>query len=274
MGLTAAQVQQYDDEGWIAPIDLLSPTETAAIRAALEAAEREHPHHLHAEHRNNAHLILPFLADLGLHETIIECVRPLVGDDIALAASVLFIKEPASGSFVSWHQDAKYMALAPANFVTAWVALTPSTPDNGCVAVIPGTHHGGARHHDDTFGEDNILTRGQNVPDIDPDDAVDLVLQPGQMSLHHPWLVHGSRPNRSDERRIGVAFQSYLGADVRPEHGEYHVMHVAGGPVRPEFVLCERPTETFTPDGIAARQAANDAYAAVLYEGAEQRRSL
>lgn len=274
MALTVEQVQHYEREGWLAPLDLLTQAETDEIRTALEAAEDAHPEHFHAENRNNAHLVLPFLSELGTHPTIVEAVQALVGVDVALAASVLFIKEPHSGSFVSWHQDAKYMALAPANFVTAWIALSPSTAESGCVAVIPGTHHGGARHHDDTYGEENILTRGQNVPDIDPTTAVDLELQPGQMSLHHPWLVHGSRPNTTGGRRIGVAFQSYLGADVAPEHGTYHVLHVAGAPVRSEFVECTPPDGICTPDGIAARAAANAAYAEILYDGAAQRRAL
>jgi ectoine hydroxylase-related dioxygenase (phytanoyl-CoA dioxygenase family) len=274
MALSPEHVEHYEREGWIAPLDLLSSADAEELRSELEAAEAAHPEHFHAEHRNNAHLVLPFLTELGRHPMIVEAVQALVGADVTLAASVLFIKEPHSGSFVSWHQDAKYMALAPANFVTAWVALSPSTAESGCVAVVPGTHRAGARHHDDTYGEDNILTRGQNVPGIDPDTAVNLELQPGQMSLHHPWLVHGSRPNTTDGRRIGVAFQSYLGADVTPEHGTYHVLHVAGAPVRPEFVECSPPDGICTPAGVAARNAANDAYAEVLYQGASKRRAL
>ena len=91
---------------------------------------------------------------------------------MAFWSSVLFIKEPHSGAFVSWHQDATYMILNSDNHVTAWIALIPSTEESGCVAVIPGTHRQGIVNHEDTFGEDNILTRGQRVMGIDESQAV------------------------------------------------------------------------------------------------------
>jgi ectoine hydroxylase-related dioxygenase (phytanoyl-CoA dioxygenase family) len=274
MTLTKAQVQQFRENGWLAPLDVLDPVEVGTVLAQYERAEVDHAEHLHAENRNNAHLILPFLADLAKDPRIVSAVSALVGTDITLWSTVMFVKEPHSGSFVSWHQDAKYMALSPDNFVTAWLALTPSTPENGCVAVIPGTHHAGARPHEDTYGEDNILTRGQNVPDVDEDAAVDLVLRPGQMSLHHPWLVHGSRPNATSQRRIGLALQAYLGADVVPEHGAHHVMHIAGRPVRSEFVESPPPQRAAGDVELQVRKDANQAFSDVLYRGAEIRRAL
>ncbi len=278
MSLSPEHVGHYETEGWIAPIDVMSAPDAALLAAELERMEARFPEHLHAEHRNNAHLAFPFLADLACHPTIVEAASSLVGPDLSLWSTVLFIKEPDSAAFVSWHQDAFYMGLesgeAPrANWVTAWLALTPSTLESGCVSVIPGTHRRQAEH-EDTFGQDNILTRGQQVTDVDPAQAVHLELQPGQMSLHHPWLVHGSQPNRSGARRVGLAMQSYLGSDVRPVRGEHHVMHVSGAPVSPAFVESPRPTATATPEGAAVRAAANQALADVLYDGANERRSL
>lgn len=272
-GLTDEQVVQYREHGWVAPIDLLTADEAADALAALEEAEADFPDDLHAENRNNAHLLLPFLAELAVHEVVLECVRSLVADPVALSSSVLFIKEPRTGSYVSWHQDATYMALEPDDFVTAWIALTPSTVDSGCVSVLPGTHRRGILEHTDAYGDDNILTRGQYL-DVDDSTAVDLVLAPGQMSLHHPHLVHGSQPNRSDDRRVGVAFQSYLGAGVRPTRGEHHVMAIDDRPVDPAFHTVPAPAARCTPEGRATRLIVNDAFADVLYEGAEVRRLL
>lgn len=272
--LTPTQVERFQSDGWIAPIDVFSPDEAAALLAKFEAAEAHYPGQLAAKNRNNAHLSFPFLADLATDSRIVERAQSIVGDDIVLWSSVLFVKDPDSSAFVSWHQDATYMALDPPNFVTAWIALTPSTVENGCVSVIPGTHRDGRRPHEDTFGVDNILTRGQRVDGIDEADAVHLTLAPGQMSLHHPWLVHGSQPNRSSARRIGFALQSYLGPDVRPTRGEHHVMHISGAPVADHWIEAPRPSAACDPPSRTTRAAANTAFADVLYSGATRRREL
>lgn len=274
MTMTAEDVAHYREHGWMCPIDVMSENDATALAAELEAAEAAYPADLHAEHRNNAHLAFPFLAELALHDRVVDAAAALVGDDIGLWSSVLFIKEPMSGSFVSWHQDATYMALEPDNFVTAWIALTPSTANSGCVSVIPGSHTNGRAPHTDTFADDNILTRGQEVADIDESAAVNLELRPGQMSLHHPWLIHGSVPNRTSSRRVGVAMQSYFGGDVRPTSGEHHVMHVRGAPIADPFVTAPRPETVADDASRETRRRANIAISEVLYAGAETRRKL
>lgn len=271
--LDTQQIAGYRSDGYIAPLEVLSTDEAAEVLRQLEDAEARFPEQLHAENRNNTHLILPFLADLAMHDRIVAMVSRLIGSDIALTSTVLFIKEPGTQAFVSWHQDATYMGLEPDNFVTAWLALTPSNERSGCVAVVPGTHRRGQAEHRDTFEEDNILTRGQRVEDVDETNVVNLVLEPGQISLHHPWLVHGSRANESEHRRVGIAFQSYIGDDVRPTRGEHFVMDISG--IRPhgDFIHAPRPWGLCTPAGIGIREQANAALADVLYEGAEVRRN-
>jgi len=203
---------------------------------------------------------------------ITRCAQDLVGSTLSLWSTVLFIKEPDSSAFVSWHQDAFYMALEPDQFVTAWLALSPSTVESGCVSVIPGSHRSMADHHD-TYGEDNILTRGQQVAGVDGSGAAHLELRPGQMSLHHPWLIHGSQPNRTAERRVGLAMQSYLGGDVRPVRGTHHVLSITGTP-HPDFVTVPAPTGACSAEARAVRAAANTALSAVLYDGAKTTRAL
>ena len=270
--LTDYQVAHYRDHGWVAPVDVLTADEATALHRALVDAEHAFPDDLHAGHRNNAHLVLPFLADLAIHEVILDCVRSLVDDPRSLLNSVLFIKEPGSDAYVSWHQDSTYMGLDSSDMVTAWVALTASTTASGCVAMVPGSHSDGIRPHVDRYGAENILTRGQHV-DVDVRAAVDIELQPGQMSLHHPHLVHGSRPNRTGLRRVGVAFQCYVGAAVRPSRGEHHVLPIGDRPVDPSFVTVPAPDGLCTPGGRAVRAAANAALSDVLYDGANLRRA-
>lgn len=273
MTLTEAQISQYRTEGWVAPINVMSEDEASGLAAELEAAEAAWPEHFGGPGRNNAHLAFPFLNDITTDPRIVDAASCLVGPDIGLTSTVLFIKEPDSDAYVSWHQDSFYMGLRGDNFVTAWLALTPSTLDTGCVTVIPGTHQTRLEHQD-TFGDDNILTRGQQIPAVDVARAVHLELRPGQMSLHHHLLVHGSQPNRSPHRRVGFAMQSYMGADVLPARGEHHVMHVQGAPLNPLFIESARPEGVCTPEALAVRAAANEAFASVLYDGAEVRRQL
>ena len=271
--LTDEPVAHYRAHGWIAPIDVLTADEAATLHRALVDAERAFPDDLHAGHRNNAHLVLPFLADLATHAVILDCAASLVDRPTSLLKSVLFIKEPDSAAWVSWHQDSTYMGLDSTDMVTAWVALTPSTTESGCVAMLPGSHTNGIRTHVDRYGPDNILTRGQNIDRIDEAAAVDVELRPGQMSLHHPHLVHGSRPNRTDRRRVGVAFQCYVGAGVRPSRGQHHVLQIGTQPVDQLFTVVPRPTGRCTTEGRAVRATANAALSDVLYDGAKARRS-
>jgi len=226
--LTEEQVKHYHEFGYCSPVDVLSETEAANVRQHLEEAERKYPEALNPTHRNNAHLAFCFLDEIAHHEIILNAVEDLIGPDILLYGSVLFIKEAWSPGFVSWHQDATYMGLVPHDFVTPWLALTPSNLESGCMKVIPGSHSGGILRHQDTFGEDNILTRGQQIPDVDEDQAVNIELRPGQMSLHHAQVIHGSMPNPSDRRRIGVALQAYMPPHVRQTIGENYALIVRG----------------------------------------------
>jgi len=128
----------------------------------------------------------------------------------------MWIKEPGDDAFVSWHQDGTYFGLDPANqHVTAWVALTDSLPEMGCVTVLPGSHRLGQLRHSIHRGAANLLSNGQEAEiDVDPARVVPLVLRAGEFSLHHTHLLHSSAPNRGRDRRIGVGI-SYIPTRVR-----------------------------------------------------------
>ena len=173
---------------------------------------------------------------------------------------------------MSWHQDAYYMGLEPDRFVTAWLALSPSTLESGCVSVIPASHRTPSLHVD-RYGDDNILTRGQEVDGVDAATAVHLELRPGQMSLHHPWIIHGSQPNRSADRRVGLAMQSFMAHEVRPLRGEHHVVAIRGRNPDVAFTTVPLPTD-LDESARAVRAAANLALSSVLYDGADEVRRL
>lgn len=274
MALTQEQVDHYNEFGYVSPIDVFTEAEAAAIRGDFERAEQQYPTELNAEHRNNPHVAFPLLAEICFNQRIVEAVQSLLGPDLVLWGSVLFIKEPQSTGFVSWHQDARYMALEPHDFTTPWLALSHSNLESGCMSMIPGSHHGPLADHEDTFAEDNILTRGQAVTDVDESAAVHLELRPGQMSIHHPRIVHGSQPNRSRKRRIGFAMQSFMNPACQQHVGKVMAMPIAGNSDHAHLELVPRPNSEVSAEGIAARKRVNDNYADILYQGAEKRRLL
>jgi non-haem Fe2+, alpha-ketoglutarate-dependent halogenase len=212
--LTADVVRQYHESGYHAPIRALSFDEAADLRHHLEAHERTHGH-LRGQLRHKSHLLFTWLDELIRHPAILDPVEDLIGPNILCWGTSFFIKEPHTTSYVSWHQDSTYWGLEPADIVTAWVALSESSAENGAMRVIPGSHKLDQVPHRDTFAADNLLSRGQEIAvEVDETKAVALPLQPGEMSLHHVRLVHGSEPNPSGKRRIGFAIR-YLPTYVR-----------------------------------------------------------
>jgi len=271
--LSKQQIEHYHEQGFVAPVDVMSEDEALEYAQRLQAAELEYPAELNAENRNNPHLSFMFLDELVHHPLILDAVEDLIGPAFSLWGSVLFIKESQSSHFVSWHQDATYMGITPHEFVTPWLALTPSNLETGCMSMIPGSHKNPIRPHEETFHEDNILTRGQQIGVVDESIAVDLVLRPGQMSLHHAKIIHGSQPNRSQQRRVGYAMQAYMPAGSRQTLGENYWLPMRGDFVQPGFIELKRPTADMDSTGSGERHKANQNWANILYQGAEKKRA-
>jgi non-haem Fe2+, alpha-ketoglutarate-dependent halogenase len=216
--LTEDAVQQYRQAGYLAPVRVLTTPEAANIRFKLEAFEAD-AGPLTGKLRQKSHLLFTWLNDLIRHERILDAVEDVIGPDILCWGTSFFIKEPHNSSFVSWHQDSTYWGLEPADIITAWVALSDSTTENGAMRVVPGSHTMAQVPHRDTFRSDNLLSRGQEVMvDVNPAQAATLTLAAGEMSLHHVRLIHGSEPNPSSQRRIGFAIR-YLPTYVRQVAG-------------------------------------------------------
>ncbi len=272
--LTDAQIEAYHEQGFVAPVDVMSEAEAADYAARFEAAEREYPGQFDAERRNNPHLAFTFLDELAHHPRVLDAVEDLIGAEFSLWGSVLFIKEPGSSHYVSYHQDATYMGIEPHDFVTPWIALTPSNLENGCMSMIPGSHRESIRPHEDTFAADNILTRGQQIAEVDESARADLILRPGQMSLHHARTIHGSQPNRGRQRRIGYALQAYVRADARQTIGKNYWLPVRGTPRHPDLERLRRPRADMDPAAVAERDRANRNFAEILYHGARHKRAL
>ena len=271
--LTAEQVERYHCDGFCAPVEVMSAGEAAQYRLRLEAAEQHYPAALGPTARNNPHLAFTVLDEIVHHPAILDAVEDLIGPDILCWGTVLFVKEPGSKGYVSWHQDLTYVPLQPPDGVTAWLALSPATLESGCMRMLPASHLDGIRPHHDTFGADNILTRGQNIEGVDTQAAVDVPLAPGQISLHHGHTVHASPPNRGADRRVGVAIQQYLPPHVHERDGGGYAQLVRGHDTGGNFRHLERVREDMTRDAALRRDEVNDHFANFLYAGASQRRA-
>ncbi len=260
-------VRQYGEHGYYAPIRALSTHEAANVRRRLEGYEAG-AGPLRGPLRHKPHLLFTWLDDLIRHPGILDPVESIIGPNILAWGTSFFIKEPNNPSFVSWHQDSTYWGLDPADIVTAWVAISESTPENGAMRVIPGSHRGDQVAHRDTFAPDNLLSRGQEIAvDVDPAQAVELVLQPGEMSLHHVRLIHGSEPNPSPRRRIGFAIR-YLPTYVRQTVGLRDAATlVRGVDDHGNFEPERRPARDMDADAIAFHGAITGQQAQVLMRG-------
>ena len=216
--LSADAVRHFNDMGYYAPIRALTTDEAADLRNRLESFESSNSG-LTAGLRNKPHLLFTWLDELVRHSGVLDAVEQVIGPNILVWGSSFFIKEPRNPSFVSWHQDSTYWGLEPPDIVTAWVALSESTHENGAMRIIPGSHKLDQAPHRDTFAANNLLSRGQEIMvEMDESKAVELPLQPGEMSLHHVRLIHGSEPNPSIKRRIGFAIR-YIPTYVRQAAG-------------------------------------------------------
>ncbi|MDA9535310.1 phytanoyl-CoA dioxygenase [Bradyrhizobium sp. CCBAU 21362] len=249
--LSEVQVEQYRSKGFVCPIDALSVEEAARFLARMEDLEGREPD-LWARSKIKPHLLMMWLNDLMRNSSILDAVEDLLGPDIMAWATGHFDKKPQDPSFVTWHQDGTYWGLSEPSIVTAWVALTPSNRENGCMRVIPGSHHQGQLPHRNTDDRNNLLSRGQDVEvDVDEDQAVDLELRPGQMSLHHIMLIHGSKPNFSDTRRLGITIR-YVAAHVSQTSGfRDSATLVRGTDKYRNFIAEPRPRSDFDPDAVA-----------------------
>lgn len=194
-------------------------------------------------------------------------MEDLYGPDLLCWNTNFFTKEARDPAFVSWHQDSTYWGLNKPDVVSAWVAFTPSNGANGAMEFIPGTHKSDQIPHRDTFAKDNLLTRGQEVAvEVDQSKAVPVLLEPGEISLHHVRLVHGSPPNPSGDRRIGFAIR-YLPTSVKQLVGEDSATLVRGTDTYRHFELEPRPSSDMDPEFVALHKRIADRNARILYRG-------
>lgn len=267
--LTPAQVAQYHERGFVSPIRVMSADAALEYRRRLESFEASTGGPLSGDLRHKSHLLFTWLAELVRHDRILDAVEDLYGPDLLCWSTNFFIKEKANPAFVSWHQDSTYWGLSRPDVVSAWVAFTSANAGNGAMQVIPGSHLVDQIPHRDTFDKHNLLTRGQEVAvEVDASRAVTITLEPGEMSLHHVRLVHGSPPNTSNDRRIGFAIR-YIPTSVSQIAGTDSATLVRGSDRHHHFELEPRPGRDLDPELVALHKQITERNAQILYRGTD-----
>ena len=200
--LSPDEIEQYHRNGIVFPLRVFSEDEAALFRAEFESTARdcENP----ALRRfDGLHLFFDWAYRIASDDRLLNAVEGILGNDILIDATLVLYKPPGDSSYVSWHQDSVYSDWHLSAATSAWIALSPSNRESGCMRVIPGSHQLGLLNHANVPDESNLLKRGERVQIADESNALDVVLRPGELSFHQSTIVHGSNPNRSLEPRIG-----------------------------------------------------------------------
>ena len=270
--LTLAQVDAFARSGYHFPLRALSADEALSYRRRLEQSEAALGGPMRGTLRSKPHLLFTWANELIRHPAILDAVEDILGPNLLAWSSSFFIKEARDPSYVSWHQDSTYWGLSHPDVVTAWLALSVSVVENGAMRVIPGSHLKDQLPHRDTYAENNLLTRGQEVMvEVDEAEAVDVELQPGEFSLHHVRLVHGSDPNSADYRRIGYAVR-YIPTYVRQTEGPRDCATlVRGVDTYHHFDPEPVPRVDLDPEAVEAHRRITEEANKILYRGTDKR---
>jgi len=193
---------RFERDGVVYPIPVLSPRASSGYLASFSQLEEliRRP----IKRMGNPALHFSWAYRLATEPAVLDAVEEVLGSDLLISGSLIFCKYPHDPAVVVWHQDTFYSNLHLTPSVSAWIALLDSTVENGCMRVMPGSHLQGMLPHQGTCDSDNLLKRGEEIQvEVDEARGIDVVLRAGEMSLHHNSIIHGSRPNRFDTKRIG-----------------------------------------------------------------------
>lgn len=227
-------IDLFEQQGVVFPIRVLSDSEVGEFREELERVAGESPRRM-----DQLHMQYDWAYRLASHENVLNAVESLIGPEILIDGNLVFYKPPHDEGYASWHQDSVYSGWHLTPSVSAWIALTMSEPANGCMRVIPGSHKQGVLEHENVHDPNLLNKRGERLRmDVDESQAVDVVLKPGEMSLHHTNIVHGSNPNTSDGPRIGFIVRFVTNLSTNRDR---QVMRVRGNADCSHLRLVEPP---------------------------------
>lgn len=249
--LTNDQIAAFHEQGFLAPLDLCGEAEAAALYRNFAALEDASDGDVANRFRIKAHLPFPWLCELIRHPALLDAAEDILGPNILCWGSTFFIKRPGDERFISWHTDTFFYGTRPNHTLNAWVSFNESDLVSGCLRYLPGSHKGPPAEHVIRPDPKNLASNGQTVVGVDETKAVDAILKPGQFSLHHESVVHGSSPNRSDHARVGLSIH-YIPPYVRETAFEgATAMLLRGEDADGNWLPDPEPARDFDPDCIA-----------------------
>jgi non-heme Fe2+,alpha-ketoglutarate-dependent halogenase len=213
--LSTSQIEHYNTRGFIAPLDVYSPTEIADIRGYFDQLlERVVAEGGNSYSISSAHLKYGPVYDILTNPRIVEYISDLFGENVIAWGSHFFCKMPHDGKTVAWHQDASYWPLSPSKAATVWLAIDDADIENACMKFVAGSHHfGHMTYRESDSAEHNVLN--QSIDNAEQyGEVVYDQLRAGQVSIHSDLLLHGSEANDSSRRRCGLTLR-YCAASVR-----------------------------------------------------------
>lgn len=217
--LTIEQIQYFNENGFIFPLDVFTGGEAESNRDYFDELMLSAENKGHNSYSINGwHRSCVGIYDLVTDHRILDYVQDLLGKDLICWGSHFFCKMPGDSKQVSWHQDASYWPLTPSKTITVWLAIDDANIENGAMEVIPGSHLDGQIPFEDSKPkEENVLNQSvQNFEGLDA--LVPFEMKAGQISLHTDLLLHGSKPNKSVYRRCGLTMR-FVSPEVRAAKG-------------------------------------------------------
>lgn len=275
--LSAPQVDQYQQDGYLSPLDLLSQEElTRYAQQYYEcrdlAQQKNLDHQGERYFRTNAHLVLPFINEVMRHPKLLDMVESILGPNLLVWSAEFFVKPANSQKIVSWHQDLTYWGLGEVDDeLTARVAFSEVNQASGCMRFVPGSHKQRIQPHRDTFSDDNMLSRGQEiVVEVNEKDTRLIELSPGQVSFHHGRMFHASGPNSTNAPRIGLAIR-YITPSVRQQVAKRdYAMVVRGLDESGNWIAVAPPSTNFQPAYMDLHKRVRLDQLEALAQGADQ----
>ena len=250
--LNSQLIEQYGRDGYLFPLPVFNTDEVAQAVNELNQIEQSgwatETTSISNLLRVNAHYLFPFVNRMAHNATLVDNVAKILGPNMLIYSAEFFIKEPCSENIVSWHQDLTYWGLGETDEeITAWIALSDVSIASGCMRFLPGSHRQRIQPHNDTFDKNNLLSRGQEIAvEVDEDQAVNIELKPGQVSLHHGRMFHASGPNTSKHRRIGLVIR-YVTPQVEQSGARGFAMMARGIDTSGNWCHVAQPAMNFDP---------------------------
>ena len=199
--------EAYNQDGYVIVRNVLDTDLVKEINQHIDWLIKRHPD-LRPE-RLGHWLVAkdPFWFRFVSDPNLLKVATSLIGSNIAFFAADYIAKPPKYGQAVAWHQDGNYWGLEPMDVITIWFAVTSSTIKNGCVNVIPGTQKLGLLPHRPKTDTINLLNSEVDPSMVDEGKSISIELRAGDISVHHPFVLHGSSTNTSNQWRRGGSIQ-------------------------------------------------------------------